>query len=214
VLAVDLSRASLGYALRKAREAGIGNMAFCQADLLELRSTGLAFDAIECSGVLHHFADPFEGARAVAGLLKPGGAMKIGLYSARARAGLKAAKALAARHTPETIRELRQTIMAAPDDDPLRDAARFGDFYATSSCRDLLMHVQEHEMTMDDLRRMMAENGLRLLALQTDASVKAAYRAMFPDDPAATDLSNWDAFEQANPATFRGMYQFWTVKAG
>ncbi len=212
VLAVDLSRASLGYALRKAREAGITNMAFCQADLLELGASGLQFDAIECSGVLHHLTDPFEGARVLSGLLRPGGIMKLGLYSAIARQGLKPAKALAARYTPQTIRELRRAILDAADDDPVRAAARFSDFYATSACRDLLMHVQEHEMSIGDLKRIVEENGLRFLGFGLDDTVRAAFRAMFPFEGAASDLDNWAAFEAKHPATFTSMYQFWVWK--
>jgi 2-polyprenyl-3-methyl-5-hydroxy-6-metoxy-1,4-benzoquinol methylase len=213
VLAVDLSRASLGYAMRKAREAGIGNMAFAQADLLELDGAGLVFDVIECSGVLHHLADPFEGAQAVVRQLRPGGLIKISLYSATGRTGLKPAKALAAGYAPETIRDLRQAIMAAPDGDPLRAAARFSDFYATSSCRDLLMHVQEHEMSIADLQRMLRETGLTFRGFQVGADVRAAYRARFPEDPEARDLDRWADFEADNPATFASMYQFWAVKA-
>lgn len=212
VLAVDLSRASLGYALRKARDAGIANIAFCQADLLELGATGLQFEAIECSGVLHHLADPFEGARVLSGLLRPGGIMKLGLYSAIARQGLKPAKALAARYTPQTIRELRRAILDAPDDDPVRAAARFSDFYATGACRDLLMHVLEHEMSTGDLKRIVQENGLKFLGFGLDDTVRAAFGAMFPFDGAAGDLDNWAAFEAKNPATFASMYQFWVWK--
>jgi hypothetical protein len=28
-----------------------------------------------------------------------------------------------------------------------------------------------------------------------------------------TNLANWHRFESENPATFRGMYQFWVQKA-
>ena len=214
LLGVDLSRASLGYGMRKAREAGIGNIAFAQADLLELAVTGFEFEIIECSGVLHHMDDPFEGARALIGRLRPGGLIKISLYSAKAREVLKPAKALAKHYTPETIRQLREAIATAPEGDPVRGCTRFTDFFATSSCRDLLMHVQEHELTIPDLKRMLAENQLAFRGFAIDPEVTAAYRVMFPDDPAAIDLDRWDAFEQANPQTFGRMYQLWAVKTG
>jgi SAM-dependent methyltransferase len=214
ILAVDLSRASLGYGLRKVREAGIGNIAFAQADLLKLGETSFKFDAIECSGVLHHLADPLEGLRVLAGRLKPGGIMKIGLYSALARANLKPAKALACRFTPETIPALRKAITDAPDGDPVKAPMRFTDFYSGAACRDLLMHVQEHELGIEDIRRMLAEVGLTFMAFGLEPDLKAAYRAMFPGDPAATDLANWAAFEQAKPMTFQHMYQFWVRKPG
>jgi SAM-dependent methyltransferase len=214
ILAVDLSRASLGYALRKTREAGIGNIAYAQADLLKLGETDFTFDAVECSGVLHHLADPLEGLRVLAGRLRPGGIMKIGLYSAIARETLKPAKALARLYTPETIPALRHAIASAPEGDPVKAPMRFTDFYSAAACRDLLMHVQEHELGIEDIRRMLAAAGLAFMAFAIDPSAKAAYSAAFPGDPAATDLTNWDAFERANPTTFRHMYQFWVRKPG
>jgi hypothetical protein len=38
------------------------------------------------------------------------------------------------------------------------------------------------------------------------------YAAGHPGDRAMTDLDGWDAFEQARPETFAGMYQFWCQK--
>jgi hypothetical protein len=39
-----------------------------------------------------------------------------------------------------------------------------------------------------------------------------AYKRRFPDDPAATNLAQWQIFENDNPYTFAGMYQFWVRK--
>lgn len=212
VLGVDLSRASLGYAAARARQAGSGNLDFAQADILALDGRG--FDVVTASGVLHHMADPFAGARVLAGLLRPGGVMKIGLYSAVARAVLSPAKALARSHPPtaEGIRALRAAILRAAPGDPVRGVLGIADFYTLSACRDLLMHVQEHEMSIADIRRMLAETSLKFLGFAVDAPVAAAYRREFPDDPAALDLTNWAAFEARHPATFIGMYQFWAQK--
>ena len=52
------------------------------------------FDVIEANGVLHHLASPFEGWRVLLALLRPGGAMRIGLYSELARRGNTAAPAV------------------------------------------------------------------------------------------------------------------------
>jgi 2-polyprenyl-3-methyl-5-hydroxy-6-metoxy-1,4-benzoquinol methylase/tetratricopeptide (TPR) repeat protein len=214
VLAVDLSRASLGYARRKAAEAGITNITFAQADLLELGATGRTFDIIECVGVLHHLSDPFEGAQVLTSLLRPGGVMKLGLYSAAGRAPLAAAKALAKRYPPsaEGIRALRAAIQQAPAGDPVRVALGIGDFYAISTCRDLLMHVQEHVLDIGDVRRMAAENGLRFLGFALPPGLAAAYRRAFPQDASETNFDNWAAFEQGNPTAFAAMYQFWVQK--
>ena len=66
VLGVDLSRASLAYAARKTREAGLATSTSARPTFLSCGAR-LDFDVIECVGVLHHLADPFEGARGARG---------------------------------------------------------------------------------------------------------------------------------------------------
>ena len=80
VLAIDLSRASLAYAQRKAAELGIANIEFAQADIMAFEPEH-RFDLVEASGVLHHLADPMQGWSRITQWLKPGGAMRVGLYS-------------------------------------------------------------------------------------------------------------------------------------
>lgn len=217
-LAVDLSRTSLAYAVRKTREMGLEDrITYAQADLLELGDSVGPFDIVQSTGVLHHLNDPFEGARKVCRLVKPGGFVAIGLYSALAREHLKPAKALGRTFTPQTVREFRQAIIASPQDDPVRaPAVGSRDFYASSGCRDLLMHVQEHELTVADLRRMLAENDLKFLGFIQFSfkEVREPYLAMFPHDPTGVDLDAWEIFEAAYPRTFSRMYQFWAEKLG
>jgi 2-polyprenyl-3-methyl-5-hydroxy-6-metoxy-1,4-benzoquinol methylase len=69
ILAIDLSRTSLAYARRKAREQKLNNIEYAQADILKLDTRTARFDRIECVGVLHHLADPFAGLRILLNLL-------------------------------------------------------------------------------------------------------------------------------------------------
>ena len=85
VTAVDLSLASLAYATRKTNELKLGNLKYLQADILHLHQMGKEFDIIESAGVLHHMDEPMAGWKVIVDLLKPGGLMKIGLYSELAR---------------------------------------------------------------------------------------------------------------------------------
>jgi hypothetical protein len=71
-----------------------------------------------------------------------------------------------------------------------------------------LFHVQEHRFTLPQIKTFLAENGLELLGFYLDSNASQRYREQFPDDPAGTDLDHWHAFEQQNPQTFLGMYQF------
>lgn len=88
------------------------------------------------------------------------------------------------------------------------------DFFSISECRDLLFHVQEHRMTLAGIDTFLRENNLTFLGFDIAADVLQAYKRRFPGDRAATNLSQWQIFENENPDTFIGMYQFLIQKAG
>jgi hypothetical protein len=87
------------------------------------------------------------------------------------------------------------------------------DFYTISGCRDLLFHVQEHRMTLPDIKAFIAGNGLTFQGFDLDPATLHAYRTRYPADQAGIDLDCWHAFEQAFPNTFVRMYQFRVLKA-
>ncbi|MGC1818293.1 MAG: class I SAM-dependent methyltransferase, partial [Casimicrobiaceae bacterium] len=217
VLAVDLSLASLAYAERMAREMGVPNVVHAQADILRLAELGRRFDVIYSVGVLHHLADPAAGLSVLASLLRPDGAMLIGLYSERARGDIVAARAFIAEagYRPMTtdIRRCRQELMARDPGSPLGRVARLRDFHATSECRDLLFHVEEHRYTWPQVQELVDAAGLRVTAVAAPAAARRAYAARFPGDPAMTDLRHWDAIEFEHPDTFIGMYLFHVARA-
>ena len=214
VLAIDLSLASLGYAKRKARELDLTGIEFAQADLLEMGAIGRTFDVVECSGVLHHLADPFAGWRALLSVLRPGGFMLVGLYSEAARRGIVEARRYIAERgygaSADDIRRCRQDLLNMDRSGKL--GAAFGDFFGVSSCRDLLFHVQEQWTRLPTIAAFLRDNDVTFLGFETDNAIIQAYRSRFPDDPAATDLDHWDAFENDNPDAFSGMYVFWIQK--
>jgi Flp pilus assembly protein TadD/SAM-dependent methyltransferase len=221
VLAVDLSRASLAYALRKTRELGVGNIEYRQGDILELAALDRRFDLIECAGVLHHMADPLAGWRVLSELLRPGGLMFIALYSEAARKPVVTIREMIARKgyaaSPEDIRRCRWDIMEAArgGDAEMARIVGWRDFYSLSGCRDLLFHVAEHRFTIP-----MVEDALRRLDLEflgfsmfSDISRLLRFKQTHDDD-AFTSLAQWHAFEAENPDTFSAMYQFWVRKPG
>jgi tetratricopeptide (TPR) repeat protein/SAM-dependent methyltransferase len=216
VLAIDLSLSSLAYAVRKTRELGLTNVEYGQADILELASIGRTFDVIESSGVLHHLSDPLAGLRVLASILKPDGFLRLGLYSELARQDVVQGRAFIADRgyggTAAEIRECRQELMSAAAGSPLRALAEHVDFFSTSTCRDLLFHVQEHRLTLPQLDEALRDAGLEFLGFELDAAVIRAFRARFPRQEDLVSLTCWHAFETENPRTFVGMYQFWTQK--
>ncbi len=215
ILAIDLSLASLAYAKRKTSELGLENIEFGQADILELGNLGRSFDIIESVGVLHHLHDPLEGWRVLLALLRAGGFMRIGLYSALARQGVLAVRALIGargyRETADDIRRFRQEILGLEDDAPAKSLSRSSDFFATSSCRDLFFHVVEHQTTIPAIKQFLAANDLAFIGF--DGPMRPEYAERFPADRAMTDLDCWHQFELEHPTAFLTMYQFWVQRS-
>jgi tetratricopeptide (TPR) repeat protein/2-polyprenyl-3-methyl-5-hydroxy-6-metoxy-1,4-benzoquinol methylase len=228
VTAVDLSRASLGYAQYKTDSLGLAGISYGQADVMALERLGQTFDVIDSVGVLHHMASPEGGWRALIRLLRPKGCMRIALYSELARRNIVAARAMIAERgygqSREDIRRCRQDILALAEDAPERQTAGLRDFYSLSDCRDLLFHVQEHRMTWPRIAQFLADHELELIGLEVNATAQEKYRARFaqdrpgetPNDTSKdtlmTDLNNWHVFEQENPDLFLNMYRFWVQR--
>jgi SAM-dependent methyltransferase len=211
-LAVDLSLSSLGYAKRQAQSFGLTNIEFAQADILALGSIGRSFDMIESNGVLHHMADPMHGWAVLVSLLRPGAAMRIGFYSELARRDVVAARVFITERgygaTIDDIRRCRQEMKAANEGTPLRNLTKIGDFFAASECRDLIFHVQEHRLSLPQIKAFLDGHGLEFLGFDIDEAVIARFRSRFPDAEDALDLDRWHVFETENPDTFVSMYQF------
>ncbi|MFL6799012.1 MAG: tetratricopeptide repeat protein [Xanthobacteraceae bacterium] len=218
VLAIDLSSASVAFAKRQASALGLGNIEFAVADIAQLTTLKRSFDIIEATGVLHHMADPWQGWRNLVAMLREGGFMRVGLYSKLARADVNAARAfVAGRANPPTlefIRRSRQDLLALADDEPARRVAAYLDFFTTSECRDMLFHVQEHQMTLLEIAAFLAEQRLQFVSFILDPAAMQGFRSRYPALADERDLSLWDAFENDNPTTFAGMYQFWVRKPG
>lgn len=216
VVALDLSRASLAYAKRKAAELGVANIDFIQGDLLELGRLGRTFDVIACIGVLHHLRDPRQGLRVLVDQLRPAGYMKIALYSELARQHVVAAREFVLEQgfapTAEGIRACRQALFALPDAAPAKLVTIGQDFFATSTVRDLIFHVQEHRFTLPEIAQLLEECHLEFLGFAGGEEMKRGYLAEHGDDPAATSLDSWACYERNHPETFFEMYNFWVRK--
>lgn len=216
VLAVDLSLASLAYAARMTERFGISNIEYRQADILKLGNLGRRFSMIECCGVLHHLDDPMAGWQVLVSLLEPDGLMKIALYSEKARSGIRAARdfirPLNLPLTPDGIRRCRHAIMRLPDGHPARDALTFRDFFTLDGCRDLIMHVQEHQFTLPRIADCIDRLDLQFLQLECPPATRVRFTEMFPDTAALTDPAAWHQFELAFPDTFKSMYTFWCCR--
>jgi SAM-dependent methyltransferase len=213
IIAVDMSLASLASSIRETRRLGISNISFSQADLALIPAEGEPFDVVESMGVLHHMEDPMEGWRALTARLKPGGLMRIGLYSELGRKVVVQAREAAAQlgvpGEMAALREFRRKIVEDPAYAHLERLSAWSDFFSLGEFRDLVAHVQEHRFTIPQLGRCLDELNLVFKGfLLDDAEMLLKFRARNPEPEALTDLRRWHAFEVANPEVFRAMYFF------
>lgn len=214
---LDLSAASLGYAHYKTAALNIRNVTFVQGDILDAGQLGDMFDHIECAGVLHHMRDPMAGWRVLTGLLRPGGTMRIALYSDLGRRAVVMMRGLIAEkgfsHDLAGIRAARAYVGAQPANSPLHDIEQFRDYFATSACRDLIFHVQEHRFTLPEIKACVKELGLvfKSMSFQSE-KLHRIYAGQNPQDTEMADIDLLHAFEQEHPFAFQGMYQFDLVK--
>lgn len=81
VVQVDMSSASIEVAKKRALTRKLDNVSFIHQSLLDIPKLDIGkFDYINCSGVLHHLANPKDGLNAIKSALKPDGAMGIMVY--------------------------------------------------------------------------------------------------------------------------------------
>ncbi|MBL4666002.1 MAG: tetratricopeptide repeat protein [Sneathiella sp.] len=217
ILAIDLSLASISYAVRKAKETKIKSIEFGQADIMELDALNHKFHIIECSGVLHHMNDPEAGWKVLCNLLEDDGYMNIGLYSELGRQDVVACREFIQKNefgdNTDEIRNCRKSLMALKKDHPAKRIINHHDFYTLSACRDLIFHVQEHRFTVQRVKSALDNLGLEFLGFNLDAEMYVSkYENRFPEDTTRTNLNNWAIFEEENPNVFATMYKFWVRK--
>lgn len=217
ILAVDLSRSSLAYAVTQAKKLGVTNITFRHGDILKLGQLEQKFDHIVSGGVLHHLKDPRQGWNVLHSLLVPGGGMTIALYSKAARwAVIMAQEArMAGGYQAEaaSMRAFRRLSPGILPPEAMQALVNVVDYYHLSMYRDLLFHVQDYNYTIPELEALFEELGMTFEGFMLPQPVLDAYSRMFPGDPQQTNLKNWHQFEMANPDIFRNMYRFHLRKA-
>jgi len=210
--AIDLSKKSISYGIRKAEEYGVKNIKWFQADLLELKKFNEKYDAIESCGVLHHMQNPKRGFDILTDMLNPQGIMKIGLYSRAFRDQLKPIKNFIKDNNLKkdinSIRQARKLIMTSDIKGAYFDNH---DFYSVSSFIDLFMHEQELDFNILEIENLIGKN-FKFLGFTFPIAIKEQtfnkYDSIFPDNKDRNNLRNWDILETSEKYLFRTMYNF------
>ena len=217
VTAVDISQSSLAYAKRKSDELGFKNIKFLNSDILNLENYEKKFDVIECSGVLHHMENPIKGLDILHSLLKPGGYIKLGLYSSSARLFVQKMHHYinSKKYTdkPSDMREFRNDVISNKIQGInlkyFVSTLESYDFWNLSGLRDLFFHKHEKTYTIPGLKNIIKKCNFDFLGFVVEKETLDLYSKIFPNDIDRVNLDNWEGFENISPTTFRAMYQFW-----
>jgi 2-polyprenyl-3-methyl-5-hydroxy-6-metoxy-1,4-benzoquinol methylase len=160
IVHLDMSEASIALAKERARIRGLSNITWVHDSLLNLPRLGLApFDYINCSGVLHHLADPDLGFRALRAVLKPDGAIGLMVYATAGRTGVYQMQALmrlvngAQADDQRKIANTRDLLASLPPSnwfkrsEDLHHDHKAGD----AGIYDLLLHSQDRSYSVGEL---------------------------------------------------------------
>ncbi|PCJ98110.1 MAG: hypothetical protein COA45_08125 [Zetaproteobacteria bacterium] len=216
IVAIDLSLDSLAYAIHKARQFGIENIKFKQADIMELGTIEERFDYIVSPGALHHLSDPKSGWAILSGLLKPNGLMRVSLYSQISRWAVNEARSSIRDKNigsdVQSVQNFRADITDHMKYKSIKELEDFIDFYALAECNDLLFHVHEHQFDLSEIKNILNDIELEFVQFHLSPKVLGKYKRRHSDDPNATDLDTWARWEMKNKDVFIPMYNFWCKK--
>jgi len=214
--AVDLSRESIAYAIRKTKERNIKNINFTHLDLLDLESLNKKFDLIISTGCLHHMEKPEDGLESLVNVLKPKGLLYLGLYSKRARSEIEWIRKFIQKRkinvTDENMRAFRTKILNSKNKNFLFIKSLM-DFYCLSNFRDLLFNYTEHTYDLIKIKKLLECKKLSFITFnEINPNLIKLFKTHFPDVNDESLLEFWDKFEKIYPKTFLGMYKFWVKK--
>lgn len=218
ITAIDLSMPSLAYAARMAEYYCAPNIHFAQGDLNVISNSSefkARFHVVECLGVLHHMADPFQAWQDLTQCLRDDGLMLIGLYSALARRELADLREDPGCPGPGCddvqLRTYRNALLSHGDHNIRAKIEGIKDVYTTSGFRDLLLHECEHNLTIPQIARFLDQNDLDFRGFLGVGDFDLV-REAFPGEEWPGSLSHWGQVEEENPDMFTSMYQLWCEK--
>ena len=219
VTAIDVSEASLDYARRQCAALGVTNVRFLKLDLHDVADLGQRFHAIHSAGVLHHVAEPERGLKLLAGVLEPGGVMRIMVYNRHQRLMVSGARAflisdlLQEPISDDLLRRVRQRFLEQPNHPAASYVIRSRDFATLAGTHDLLLHRHEDPFDFPRIERALDHAGMRMLSFDMPTPVIAArYDALFPDDPKHRDIKSLARFEARDQEILQRHYRFWCYR--
>ncbi len=168
---LDISKASMKIAKKRAKIRRLDNIEWVQGSLLDLPRLGLGpFRYINCTGVLHHLEDPSAGLLALMSALEEGGAMGLMVYGKYGRTGIYQIQELMRlvnqgepdmrtqiRNTRDVLANLPATNWFKRGEELAVDHIRYGDI----GLFDLFLHSRDRAFSVPELHDWLASCGLQ-----------------------------------------------------
>jgi ubiquinone/menaquinone biosynthesis C-methylase UbiE len=177
IIYLDMSQASMEVAKERMRMRGLDNVTWIHDSLLNIPKLGLGqFDFINCSGVLHHLADPDAGLKILTDALKDDGAMGIMVYAKYGRAAvypLQEALRMINRDEPnlqQRVDNAKSVLAHLPKTNWFHysPASLIHEVSTDVGIFDLLLHSQDRAYSVPELYQFTAGAGLNILHMFSD----------------------------------------------
>jgi SAM-dependent methyltransferase len=166
VVAIDVSQPSLDHEQYLKDKHGLWNLELHLLPIEELPSLGLDFDLIVSTGVLHHLADPLAGMKALAGCLRPDGAIGVMLYAKYGRIGVELLQSvfrdLGLGQDDASVQIIKETVLLLPADHPVRSYIKMAQDLQSSDAAlvDTFLHGRDRNYTVDGCIDLVTSAGL------------------------------------------------------
>ncbi|ADE30054.1 Putative methyltransferase [Rickettsia prowazekii str. Rp22] len=173
IIYLDFSKPSMEIAQKRAEVRGLKNIKWIHNSILNIPNLKLGkFDYINCTGVLHHLANPDEGLKNLKASLKPTGGMGLMVYAKYGRTGVYQIQDLMkminknAQNRIEEIMNGKLILDNLPATnwykrgwDLFSDYQNFGDI----GVYDMFLHKQDRAYSIPELYEFIEKAGLNFV---------------------------------------------------
>ncbi len=164
IVHLDLSMASIKLAQQRAQIRRLTNIRWVHDSILNIPDLNLGrFNYINCSGVLHHLADPDAGLRALKTVLHEDGAIALMVYGAIGRTGVYHMQQLLRLANQgcgerDMIAQAREVLEALPEGNWYGRAGNlYGDNDTDAGIVDSLLHTQDRAYTIEEIHAWLGD---------------------------------------------------------
>ena len=166
VVAVDISQPSLDHQQYLKDKHGLWNLELHLLPIEELPTLGLDFDLVVSTGFLHHLANPAAGMKALAGCLRPDGALGVMLYAKCGRIGVELLESvfrdIGLRQDDGSVQIVKEAIAVLSPEHPVQGYLKLAadDLQFDTGLVDTFLHGRERSYSVDECIDLVTSAGL------------------------------------------------------